>query len=197
MVSWRPRAVIFQEERRKRPTASNATEKKEVTAGIEIEVLQCRSQMGVGWRWMEGTISEFCWALQSWQIAQAKKSSHPCAPESTYLQRTTLVHIRLIDVPCLSIRPGVSPPNSQSLTSVCACSVVQLWPTLYDPMAGSPPGSSAHGIFQAKILECVAFSFSGGSSQPRDQTRITHICISRWILCHCATLEAPLCLIND
>ena len=32
----------------------------------------------------------------------------------------------------------------------------------------SPPGSSVHGILQARILECVPIPFSGGSSQPRD-----------------------------
>ena len=34
----------------------------------------------------------------------------------------------------------------------------------------SPPGSSVHGVFQARILEQVAISYSRGSSQPRDQT---------------------------
>ena len=34
----------------------------------------------------------------------------------------------------------------------------------------SPPGSSVHGILQARILEWVAISFSQGSSQPRDRT---------------------------
>ena len=42
--------------------------------------------------------------------------------------------------------------------------------SIYDPIHCSPPGSSAHGIFQAGILEWVAISFSRGSSQPRDQT---------------------------
>ena len=36
--------------------------------------------------------------------------------------------------------------------------------TLCDPMDCSPPGSSVHGIFQARILEWVAISFSRGSS---------------------------------
>ena len=36
----------------------------------------------------------------------------------------------------------------------------------------SPPGSSAHGILQARILEWVTIPFSRGSSQPRDQTWI-------------------------
>ena len=37
-----------------------------------------------------------------------------------------------------------------------------------DPMDCSPPGSSVHGISQARILEWVAISLSRGSSQPRD-----------------------------
>ena len=39
----------------------------------------------------------------------------------------------------------------------------------------SPPGSSVHGIFQARILEWVAISFSRRSSQPRDWTRVSRI----------------------
>ena len=37
----------------------------------------------------------------------------------------------------------------------------------------SPPGSSVHGILQARILEWVAISFSRGSSRPRDRTPIS------------------------
>ena len=43
----------------------------------------------------------------------------------------------------------------------------------YDAM--DPPGSSVHGILQARTLEWVAFPFSRGSSQPRDQTHVFHI----------------------
>ena len=46
--------------------------------------------------------------------------------------------------------------------------VAQLCPTLCDPMDCSLPGSSLYGIFQARILEWVAISFSRRSSQPRD-----------------------------
>ena len=42
--------------------------------------------------------------------------------------------------------------------------VAQSNPTLCDPMDGTPPGSSIHGILQAKILEWVAISFSRGFS---------------------------------
>ena len=42
-------------------------------------------------------------------------------------------------------------------------------------MGSSPKGSSVHGIFQTRILEWVAISFSRGSSQPRDQTQVYRI----------------------
>ena len=54
---------------------------------------------------------------------------------------------------------------------VCACTCVHMCLTLCKLMDYSPPSSSVHGIFQAKILKWVAISFSGGSPQPRDQTR--------------------------
>ena len=66
-----------------------------------------------------------------------------------------------------------------------ACSVTQLCLTLCDPMYYSPPGSSVHGISQAKILEWVAISYSRRSSQSRDQTPVSCVsCIYRWILYH-------------
>ena len=55
---------------------------------------------------------------------------------------------------------------------------IQLSPTLCDPADCSQPGSSIHGILQARILEWVVISFSKESSQPRDQTSIS--CIGRW-----------------
>ena len=56
---------------------------------------------------------------------------------------------------------------------------------LCDPMDCSPPGYSAHGILQVRILEQVAIPFSRGSSQPRDRTQVSCIaggvfyCLSR------------------
>ena len=46
-------------------------------------------------------------------------------------------------------------------------------PTLCDPIKYSPPGSSVHGISQARILEWVAMPFSRGSSQVRNWTRVS------------------------
>ena len=61
----------------------------------------------------------------------------------------------------------------------------QSYPTLWDPVDCSLPGSSVHGILQAEILEWVAMSFSRGSSQPRDQTQ------SREILYHLSHQGSP------
>ena len=51
--------------------------------------------------------------------------------------------------------------------------VAQSCPTLCDPMDCSPPGSSVHGILQARILEWVAIRFSRGSFPPRDRSWVS------------------------
>ena len=48
--------------------------------------------------------------------------------------------------------------------------VAQLYPTLCDSM-----DYTVHEVLQARILKWVAFPFSRGSSQPRDQTQVFHI----------------------
>ena len=53
--------------------------------------------------------------------------------------------------------------------------VAQCCPTLCDPMDRSLPGSSAHEILQARILEWIAVLFFKGSCQPRDRTRVSCI----------------------
>ena len=60
--------------------------------------------------------------------------------------------------------------------------VVQLCPTLCNPVGCSLPGSSIHGILQARILEWVSISFSRGSSQPRDRTCVSCIAGRRFNL---------------
>ena len=80
-------------------------------------------------------------------------------------------------------------------TCVCVCvrtgthehsrSVAQSCPNLHGPVECSPPGSSVRGIFQARILEWVAISYSRESSQSRDRTLIPCVTfIGRRILCH-------------
>ena len=53
--------------------------------------------------------------------------------------------------------------------------LTQSRPTLCDPVNCSLPGSSVHGVLQARIPEWVAVPFSRGSSQPRDQTQVSCI----------------------
>ena len=50
--------------------------------------------------------------------------------------------------------------------------VVQSCPTLCNPMDHSPPCSSVHGIFQARILGWIAISFYRGFSQPKDRIQV-------------------------
>ena len=66
--------------------------------------------------------------------------------------------------------------------------VTQWCPTLCNPMDCSLPGSSVHGILQARILEWVALSCSRGSSQPRDRTWVSCIAGRRFTIW--ATREA-------
>ena len=63
---------------------------------------------------------------------------------------------------------------------------------LCDPMGCSLPGSSVHGILQARILQWFAIPFSRGSFRPRDQTHVSYVsCTGRQVLYTSATWEAP------
>ena len=66
----------------------------------------------------------------------------------------------------------IPPRHLPFLISKIKMKVTKSCLTLCNPMHCSPPGSSVHGLFQARVLEWVAISFSRGSSQPRDRTHI-------------------------
>ena len=83
----------------------------------------------------------------------------------------------------------LSSPLSCKLWRQSESEVAQSCLTLCDPMDCSLPGSSIHGIFQARILQWVAISFSGGSSQPRDRTWVS--CIVGRHFTIWATRKAP------
>jgi len=81
--------------------------------------------------------------------------------------------------------PIVLPLKDLFGAAAAAAKSLQSCPTLCDPIDGSPPGSPVPGILQARTLEWVAISFSRGSSQPRDQTRVSWVsCIGRRLLYH-------------
>ena len=73
--------------------------------------------------------------------------------------------------------------DHQKSKSASASEVAQSYPAVCNPMDCSLPGSSIHGIFQARVLEWVAISFSRGSSRPRDWTQVSRIagrCFTVW-----------------
>ena len=80
-------------------------------------------------------------------------------------------------------RGQVKAQGKECLGGEFMCPVSQWFPTLCNPMHGSPPGSSVHGIYQARILKSVAISSSRGSSRPRDRTCVFWgPCIGRWVI---------------
>ena len=96
--------------------------------------------------------------------------------------------------------------NNQEMSQPLSISGLQTWiklkvaqlclcPTLCNSMGCRLPGSSIHGILQARILEWVAILFSRGSSQPKDWTQVSHIAggfFTVW-----ATREAHWCVLFD
>ena len=116
------------------------------------------------WEWQSFSL----WCLRCW--------FHGCIPNVTTWQT---MHLR-----CM--------PFTRHRLYFSAAAAAQLLSRvrLCDPVDCSPPGSSVHGILQARILEWVAISSSRGSSRPRDGTYVSCIsCISRWILYHYCHLK--------
>ena len=91
----------------------------------------------------------------------------------------TPLEVRLLTSTSICVCAGVC---VRVWVCVCGCACVhvhtptksvRLCLTLCDPMDCSLPGSSVHGVFQARVLEWVAMPSSRGSSQPRGQTHIS------------------------
>ena len=75
---------------------------------------------------------------------------------------------------------GLTLPNFKVLYAVIVINsvwseVAQSCPILCDPMDCSLSGSSVYGIFQARVQEWIAISFSRGSSRPRNRTQVSLI----------------------
>ena len=71
----------------------------------------------------------------------------------------------------------------------CYALVSQSCPTLFDSLDYSLPGSSVHGILQARILEWDAIPFSRGSSRSKDRTQVS--CIASRLFTNWATRGIP------
>ena len=98
---------------------------------------------------------------------------------------------------CLTLLFRQAVPEFYALYACVCAKSHQSHLTLCNLMDCSLPGSSVHGILQARTLEGIAVPSSRGPSQPRDQTCISCIsCIGRRLLYHQRHLGSPLCLSN-
>ena len=117
-------------------------------------------------------VTTYCFLKESWNINVSFHESYIYQKYTYYAWESVLLRIQKLskyseDV-CVHVR-------TSEVTLSC--------PTLCDLMDCSLPGSSIHGIFQARVLEWVTISFSRGSSPPRDQTQVSRIagrCFTFW-----------------
>ena len=108
------------------------------------------------------------------------------SPSSSLLQRELWDSKENEQLKCPRLRSALLHPPHWERESVSRSVVSD---SLQPRMDCSPPGSSVHGIFQTRILECVAISFSRESSWPRDQTQVS--CIAGRFFTIWATRETP------
>ena len=117
-------------------------------------------------------------------------SSHsPISPVSN-----TWFHLASCSLMCFCSRGNISGLQGQPRVPPLrrACSAAQSFLTLCNPVDYGPPGSSVHGISQARVLEWVAISSSREYSQPRDGTHVScDSYIGRGILYHWRHLGSP------
>ena len=119
------------------------------------------------WKWSRSVVSDSSWphGLQPTRLLRPRDFLN----KSTGLGYHCLLHwCYLYWITKTRLQNTLSAKKSES-------EVAQSCPTLCDPMDCSLLGSSVHGIFQARVLEWVAISFSRGSSRPRNRTRVSRI----------------------
>ena len=97
--------------------------------------------------------------------------------EGPYLLPLMIYYFVLILFWTLQMAPNYLSNNNDGKWSEVAQSYLTL-----RPHGLSLPGSSVHGIFQARVLEWGAISFSRGSSRPRDGTQVSHTVGRRFIV---------------
>ena len=121
--------------------------------GTEGRALGCRPRRGgIPAQWA-------CWMPQDSKTSWLRATSHTFLPQSSHQKVRADANLE----PCFLVAPSHS-------SVVFSRSVVS---DSCDPMDCSPPGSSVHAIFRARMLEWVALSFSRGSSWPREWTRVS------------------------
>ena len=113
------------------------------------------------------------------QLLGSPCTLRPMAPSSSESASNGLSPHRPSLSPASKVISSPTPPTFKEpcvyIESESETEVAQPCPTLCDPLDCSLPGSSLHGILQARVLEWVAISFSRGSSRPRNRTQVSHI----------------------
>ena len=118
-----------------------------------------------------------------------KPPAHSLCPEAVIITDLALhtvvfvcmgVHIVMCACMCVCVDDAIEADCLLLVIIPCAVLrlVTQSCSTFCDPMDSSLPGSSVHGILQARILEWIAMPSSRGSSQPRDQTQVSHVAVT-------------------
>ena len=122
------------------------------------------------------SLTGYFMAKGAWLVLPASTDlcGHKCFPSACKAGRVTGTQSPLPQRP--------SEPWSSESCRKSESEVAQSCPTLCNPMDCSPPGSSIHGILQARGLEWVAIVFSRGSFWPRDRTWVSHIIGRLWAL---------------
>ena len=128
-----------------------------------------------------------CGRLFSWD-AHGASGPHTCSLGFSPTPAVTALVLTLMGDPWLYCLVAKC---FECFTWDCCCYVVtKSCPVLYDPMDCSPPGSSVHGILQARVLEWAAISFSRVFQTQELNPGIVSF-IGRQNLYHEATREAP------
>ena len=161
-----------QENSRKTSTSSSLTTLKPLTVGItrncgkSLKRWEYKTTLPASWETCmqvkkQQNLTWNNWLVPNWE--RSMTSLYICHPAYlTYMQSTSYK------------MPGWMNHKLDSRLE-SERKVAQSCPTLCNSMDCSLPGSSLHGILQARVLEWVAISFSWGSSWPRDQTQVSRI----------------------
>ena len=138
---------------------------------IAIVIVQSLSRVGLSVTpWTAGGCKVSLPSLSLWVCSNScplsrwchPTISSPTAPFSSFPQSFPVLGM------CNQVRLGIVKGDNSSPCILRKSEVTQSCPTLCDSMDCSLPGSSVHGIFQARVLEWGAISFSRGSSRSRD-----------------------------
>ena len=169
------------------------------------EVRNCTYILGLLWRegapmgaGTKGGAQSHCWDMEKAWVEGEETVCPVRRPRSPGLLKTTpgtSLVVQCLGI-CLAMRGTWVPYLVRKLGSHrCVCVCVCVWereslsgPTLCNPVDCSLPGSSVHGILQARVPEWFAISFSRGSFWPRDWTPVS--CIAGGVFTIWATRDS-------